>query len=287
MKHVFIFFAWLLCFSATRADEVDQLILSYADNRREFDWGRIDTADRKQLVARLNELRTGERTTVAAGYGVGSRTAARMLIDIGDDDTLRRVIDAYHKRQSGTINVADIVELGQALALPYLAVDLVSDEFLVYDLKRPDGQVVTVRDTDENGKRLSSARNIVGIIENSRQFPQGVRESATHIKPTLNSSREEFIGQVADWWRRNERLILARRYAEVSSFAPVAPDAQSSAAITTSAFGHDGQPKDTADVAGTEASKSNSATSRDVRWLWMSAVALLVLSTVVFAIKRR
>jgi hypothetical protein len=290
MKRIWLVLICLLSFVHLRADEVDQLILSYSGNRRGFEWARVDAVDRVQLVARLREISEGKRTTVAGGYGIGASTAERMLVDIGDEGTIRDVVKRYHTQRVGPTNIADVVELGQALAIPYLAVDLVSEEFLIYDLKKPDGQVVTVQDTHDSGKRMSSARNIVGVIENSRQFPQAVRESAGRIKPTLTSSRQAFIDQVTDWWLQNEQQLVAGDFTQVSPLG----ESKAQPAMRSVAMAGDQTSLPTAHSSAPKQAGPKSVATRPPEpqpanywWLWIVGTALALGVGLLFMFKKR
>jgi len=150
MKNVLAMMCVVFCIGALRADETEELVNSYSLDRRGYQWERITSANRQSVVALLKELQSGKRSTVLGGSIVVASTAEEMLIDIGDDETIRAVVSRYHTKERGPTNITQVVELGQALAIPYLAVDFVSDKYhYYYEAIDTDGRVERVMDGDK------------------------------------------------------------------------------------------------------------------------------------------
>ena len=231
MKNVLAMMCVVFCIGALRADETEELVNSYSLDRRGYQWERITSANRQSVVALLKELQSGKRSTVLGGSIVVASTAEEMLIDIGDDETIRAVVSRYHTKERGPTNITQVVELGQALAIPYLAVDFVSDKYhYYYEAIDTDGRVERVMDGD---KAYDTARNIVLIATNSRQLPEAVRVSAkAFLKQFSPEKKEAIISQMTAWWRQNEPWFATQRFDRVALLPQLqtevaAPDAHS------------------------------------------------------------
>jgi hypothetical protein len=214
MKLALVLLAAAFPYTCLAMDDIDAFILSYLENQKpsEFEWARAESLDRERLRARLREVVEGKTTTVGGIYGIGPWSARTMLIGIGDEDAIRETVAAYHKRLG---SVGDIVELGQPLGIPLLAVDLTSDEFLYFDDRLPDGRSVRVKDTP---KRRMSARSIVGIVVNSEAFTEELRTSARRLQEITYVGKDLFVQSVTEWWLENRYLINTGRYRTLSEF---------------------------------------------------------------------
>jgi hypothetical protein len=218
MKRLFIACLCFLSWSKVGADDVDAFITSYLDSlelRQPFQWSPIHTIDSSEIALRLRQVIDGKRDTVG-GHIVTTGTAKRMLVEMGNEDAIREAIADYRQRHFGYTDwIRALVETGQPLGLPYLAVDLTSDEFLIGTYTLPNGDVV-IGDPDE--KRWFSATFIVELVMHSRSFSEDVRSSARDLFATRTSDHAEFVGVVTNWWLRNRDLIDSGRYRAVSEF---------------------------------------------------------------------
>jgi hypothetical protein len=221
-KQVFVLVCYVLVLATIHGDEADQIILSYNQNRRAFNWAQLTDANREAVVLLLKQIKTGERDNVAGRYLILPAAAEEMLIAIGDDDTIRDVIDRYHTKQFGRSNIVDVVEAGQAKAIPLLAEDLVSDKNHFYQEAGPDGRIMRTQDGD---KAYHSAQNIVWIAVHSRQLPDDVRLSAKALLAQFNYRRRAIgISQVTTWWLQNEPWFTTQQYDKVAPFPALAPE---------------------------------------------------------------
>jgi hypothetical protein len=234
MKTFFVLAFLTLVHTCLAEDAVDAFILSYlrttGRERLAFDWSQADAVDRAELIKRLQEVVDGKRSTVgngpailSTGAGVGSTRAKIILVGIGEEDFIREEMNRWRTdEQRDAVIVRDLVDTGQVLGIPYLAVDLTSSPHFFYN-----GRVV--EDGGYEGpSRFFAAFSIVGIAVYPGKLPGNVQASARAIQEHILDLRRKyawtqpaqrnFVNAITQWWEQNKEAIEARQYAEVKPF---------------------------------------------------------------------
>jgi hypothetical protein len=224
----------LLLHTCLAEDAVDAFIRSYlrvgGRERLAFDWSRADAVDRTELIKRLQEVVDGKRSTVgngpailSTGAGVGATRAKIILVGIGEEDFIREEMRQWRSDEHrDAVIVRDLVDTGQVLGIPYLAVDLTSSAHFFYH-----GRVVG-DGGGEGPSRFFAAFSIVGIAVYPGKLPGDVQASARAIQEHILDLRRKyawtppaqrnFVNVITQWWEQNKEAIEARKYAEVKPF---------------------------------------------------------------------
>jgi hypothetical protein len=299
------FLAFLvLLHTCLAGDAVDVFIVSNlratGRERLAFDWSQADAVDRAELIKRLHEVIDGKRRTVGENILILATSAKTILVGIGEEDFIR---EGMRRWETGEVSdseiVRNLVDTGQVLGIPYLAVDLTSSPHILFHV-RAGGEDIGY----EGPSRFFAATSIVGIASYPGKLPKDVQASASAMQEHILDLRRKyawtqpaqrnFVNVITQWWEQNKEAIEARNYAAVKPFpAPETidevPAANAPAAAADSATSRPEPAPQTPAAAAPEAPAPPVATTQApadavsritglrARWWWGGGAVVLVL----------
>jgi hypothetical protein len=150
------------------------------------------------LVSKLNSKEGDERHMGAA-----------WLMSLADDESVQKVIEAYH---AGNHDAGDVLE--QIAAMPHLMNDVHNGPTtwkIIYDVIIPSIQ-------------YQSTRTALYAIMRDKRFPEQTRTWAERAeslhRQMIHPKEEQARTQLMAWWEHNKEAVLAKDYAKATWLPP-------------------------------------------------------------------
>lgn len=165
----------------------------------------IDGMAKAEAIAQLRAIR-GRHEEVYTHSNSEAMKADEALLRMGDEDTIRRIMDQYHKGE------------GAAETL-LMAADQTALKYLVEDVRNgPEEWRRVASDAWAAPIRYTSAMRFMFIVEHGEGFPSETRAWADKMQTLLGiGSQEKQAAKILlTWWDKNEKAINEGRYADAT-----------------------------------------------------------------------
>jgi hypothetical protein len=167
----------------------------------------IDGMEESEVIEQLKVVRS--RYDAIYAYGDSkAMNADEALLRMGDEETILRLMDQYHK---GEGHGESVLMAANEKALKYLIEDVRSGS-KEWRRRASDSWALPIRNT--------SAGRLLNIVEHCAAFPQDTRKWADSIETTvmggLQPSSETALMTVLTWWEKNEKAINEGQYADAT-----------------------------------------------------------------------
>jgi hypothetical protein len=165
----------------------------------------IDGMEESEVIEQLKVVRS--RYDAIYSYGDSkARNADKALLRMGDEETIIRLMDQYHK---GEGHGESLLMAANEKALKYLIEDVRSGS---EEWRR------VAYDSWDLPIRYESTQTVLLIVKRNPIFPEKTRQWADRMQTLvgINGRGQSAANTVLNWWEKNEVAILEGRYAEAS-----------------------------------------------------------------------
>jgi hypothetical protein len=240
----------------------------------------IEGIPESRVIAHLKEIR-GRHPEIYRYGNSKAMSADEALLRMGDEETILRLMDQYHK---GEGHGESVLMAANERALRFLIEDI-----------RSGSEEWRRRASDSWGPsiRIASTTKFLLILKRNAAFPVETRKWAdrtqTMVMAGLKPSSDIGIQAVLNWWEKNEKAVLEGRYAEATWLPEPSEDERSRSELRP---GRREEVNQMSGVAGNvpgaaEGSASNGESSADGRMLWTLIAAGLGSCVILLLVKVR
>jgi hypothetical protein len=166
-------------------------------------------ADRSAVIARLREVATRKINHIGTA-SLSADNAQIVLMRLGDDQTIKQVIEEYrqYNSQYALAHVPDMLEWShQPRAIPYLAQDFyLNDDPSAGVVQKPDVDF----GTSAPARSIFSAIISLEIIKRAPEFAPSLKTWAKDAYQLRLKNPKAFRAMMKFWWDENKNAFLSK-----------------------------------------------------------------------------